>query len=169
MPSILLFGATGLMGSHLIAALKKTHPTYPLTVYVRDTSANLHEYLRNKIRVDKIINGDFSEIEKVTKLAFDHDVVINAGSSWDVELTKAIINGLRKRYEEGKGKGCLIHISGTGNFVDGRKDGKYAGPGAGDSKVWNVSLSQEDKSMTMKFDKKTIDANMESRMTMKKI
>jgi len=34
----------------------------------------------------------------------------------------------------------LIHVSGTGNFVDGRKDGKYAGPGAGDSKVWNVSM-----------------------------
>ncbi|KAE9365195.1 NAD(P)-binding protein, partial [Stipitochalara longipes BDJ] len=137
MPSILLFGATGLMGSHLVAALKKKHPTFPLTVYVRDTSTELHEYLSNKIGVDKIIKGDFSETGKISKLASDHDVVINCGSSWDMGLTNAIIAGLVTKYDEGRGKGRLIHVSGTGNFVDGRKDGKYAGPGAGDSKVWN--------------------------------
>jgi uncharacterized protein YbjT (DUF2867 family) len=143
MPSILLFGATGLMGSHLVAALKKVHPTFPLTVYIRDSSTELHKYLSSNIGVDRIINGDFSETDKISKLASDHDVVINCGSSWDVELTKAIINGLVTKYDEGKGKGRLIHLSGTGNFVDGKKDGKYAGPGAGDSKVWSVSLPNE--------------------------
>jgi thioester reductase-like protein len=140
MPSTLLFGATGLMGSHLVVALKKEYPTFPLTVYVRDTSAKLHEYLSSKIGVDKIVNGDFSEASKISKLASEHDVVINCGSSWDMGLTNAIIEGLVTKYDEGKGKGRLIHVSGTGNFVDGRKDGKYAGPGAGDSKVWSVSL-----------------------------
>jgi nucleoside-diphosphate-sugar epimerase len=136
MPSILLFGATGLMGSHLVGALKKTHPTYPLTVYIRSTTHSLHSYLLNTIGVDEIITGDFSESAKISKLAERHDVVINCGSSWDVGLTKAIIEGLVKRFEEGKGKGRLIHISGTGNFVDGRTDGKLSE----ESKVWSVSF-----------------------------
>jgi nucleoside-diphosphate-sugar epimerase len=140
MPSILLFGATGLMGSHLVVTLKKAQPSYPLTVYVRDTSTELHEYLSKKVGVDRIVVGDFSETEKISNLASEHDVVINCGSSWDVGLSEAIIEGLVKRFESGKGKGRLIHVSGTGNFVDGRKDGKFAGPGAGDSKVWSVSL-----------------------------
>ncbi len=144
MPSILLFGATGLLGSHLVAALKETHPALLLTVYTRDTSTELHGYLSNKIGVDQIINGDFSETDKISKLASSHDVVINCGSSFDAELTKAIINGLVTKYDEGRGKGRFIHISGTGNFVDGRTDGKYAGPGVGESKVWSVSLSQRD-------------------------
>ncbi|KAE8444729.1 hypothetical protein EG329_014289 [Mollisiaceae sp. DMI_Dod_QoI] len=135
--SVLVFGGTGLMGSHLIAALKKTHSHLALTVYVRDTSAPLQEYLTSTVGVDRIVNGDFSELDKISKLAAEHDLVINSGSSWDVPLTKAIIKGLTTKFEEGKGKGSLIHVSGTGNFVDGKKDGKYAGPGAGDSKVWN--------------------------------
>lgn len=139
MPSILLFGATGLMGSHLVVALEKSHPSDPLTVYIRSTSPELHDYLSKKVGVDRIVIGDFSEAEKISKLASEHDVVINCGSSWDVPLTEAIIAGLVKRSEEGKGKGRLIHVSGTGNFVDGRKDGRYAGPGVGDSKVWSVS------------------------------
>jgi uncharacterized protein YbjT (DUF2867 family) len=144
MPSILLFGTTGLMGSHLVAALKKAYPSFSLTVYIRNTSSDVHEYLKNTIGVDTIVTGDFSETDKISKLASSHDIVFNCGSSWDVGLTKAIIDGLVQKYDEGKGKGGLIHTSGTGNFVDGRKDGKYAGPGAGDSKVWSVSISQRD-------------------------
>lgn len=149
MPAILLFGATGLMGSHLVATLKKTHPAFLLTAYIRNTSSELHEYLNNNIGVDRIVNGDFTETDKISKLASDHDVVINCGSSWDVGLTKAIVSGLVTKYDEGKGRGSLIHISGTGNFVDGRKDGKYAGPGVGESKVWSVSLLQRDMCMVM--------------------
>jgi len=150
------------MGSHLVATLKKTHPAFLLTVYVRDTSTELHEYLTNNIGVDRIINGDFSETDKISKLASGHDVVINCGSSWDVGLTKAIINGLVTKYEEGKGKGSLIHVSGTGNFLDGRTDGKYAGPGAGESKVWSVSAQQDSCRIG-------INAEIEFRMMMRRI
>ncbi|KAF4627319.1 hypothetical protein G7Y89_g10841 [Cudoniella acicularis] len=136
-PSILVFGATGLMGSHLISFLKKTIPTLSLTVCIRNNSSTLLDYLNNTVNVNRIANGDFSEHDKISQLAAEHDIVINCGSSWDVPLTKTIINGLTKRFEEGRGKGSLIHVSGTGNFVDGRRDGKFAGPGTGGSKVWN--------------------------------
>lgn len=139
MPSILLFGATGLMGSHLVIALKKAYPAFSLTAYIRDTDSVINDYLRKTVGVDRIVHGDFSESEKIAKLSAEHEIVINSGSSWDVPLAKAINDGLRARFAEGKSKANLIHVSGTGNFADGRKDGKYAGPGAGDSKVWNVS------------------------------
>jgi nucleoside-diphosphate-sugar epimerase len=133
--SILVFGATGLVGSHLIVALKKTHPDLPLTLYIRDNSETMRDYLINTVGIERIVIGDFSENDKIAKLTAEHEIVINSGSSWDVPLTKAIIQGLKNRYDEGKGKGSLIHLSGTGNFVDGGKDGKYSS----ESKVWNVS------------------------------
>jgi thioester reductase-like protein len=139
MPSILLFGATGLMGSHLVIALKKAYPNFSLTAYIRDTDSTTNDYLSKSVGVDRIAHGDFSESEKISKLSAEHEIVINCGSSWDVPLSQAIVAGLKSRFAEGKSKANLIHISGTGNFADGRKDGKYAGPGVGDSKVWNVS------------------------------
>ena len=141
MPSILLFGATGLMGSHLVIALKKAYPTFSLTAYIRDTDSVTNDYLRKTVGVDRIVHGDFSESEKIAKLSAEHEIVINSGSSWDVPLAKAINAGLRARFADGKSKANLIHVSGTGNFADGRKDGKYAGPGVGNSKIWNVSSS----------------------------
>ena len=128
MPSILLFGATGLMGSHLVGALKKTHPTYPLTVYIRSTTPSLHSYLRNTIGVDEIITGDFSETDKISKLASEYDVVINCGSSWDVGLTQAIIEGLVRRFEEGKGKGRYFFARKTGfDAWEGEQDASGRG------------------------------------------
>jgi nucleoside-diphosphate-sugar epimerase len=143
MPSILLFGATGLMGSHLVVAIKKAYPDFPLTVYIRDTDPAVNIYLTNSVHVDRTVHGDFSESEKISKVSAEHDIVINAGSSWDVPLSKAIVTGLKSRLAEGKSKATLIHVSGTGNFADGRTDGRYAGPPVGDSKVWNVSLSRK--------------------------
>jgi nucleoside-diphosphate-sugar epimerase len=140
MPSILLFGATGLMGGHLAIALKKAYPSFPLTVYVRDTSDSVKAYLTESVHVDRIVYGDFSEAEKISKLAAEHEIVINCGSSWDVPLAKAINAGLKVRFEDGKGKATLVHISGTGNFVDERKDGSFGGAPIGNSKAWNVSL-----------------------------
>lgn len=143
MPAILLFGSTGLMGGHLAVTLKNAYPDFPLTVYIRDTDSTVKSYLTESVQVDRIVYGDFGESEKISKLAAEHEIVINCGSSWDVPLAQSINTGLRTRFAEGKGKATLIHISGTGNFADGRKDGKYGGPPVGNSKVWSVSLDFE--------------------------
>ncbi|MCJ1405532.1 hypothetical protein MMC11_008760 [Xylographa trunciseda] len=119
MPSILLFGATGQMGSHLVLALRKAHPTLPLTVYLRN--ASIDSYLTTTVGVSEIVHGDFSQLEKVAAVAAAHDIVINMASSWDVPLTKAIIAGLRQR--PAGATSTLIHISGAGNFVDATTEG----------------------------------------------
>jgi N-acetyl-gamma-glutamylphosphate reductase len=133
MPSILLFGATGLVGSHLILDLKTSHPNYPITLYLRN--AKLDSYLTTTASAAKIVHGTFDETNKISALAAEHDIVINVGSSWDVGLSEAIIAGLKK---EGNGEGkVLIHMSGTGNWVD---ETFMDGSSHESTKIWDVSL-----------------------------
>lgn len=135
MPSILLLGATGLVGSHLILALRDRYPKLPVTVYVRNTS--IENYLTTTAGVARVVHGDFSEHAKIKALAEEHDIVINVGSSGDPEVTEAIIEGLKKK--PGGSKPVLIHMSGTGNFMETRwSDGSHHP----ESKVWSVSTLQ---------------------------
>lgn len=114
-------------------ALKKTHPNLPLTVYLRNQDVD--DYMTLTVGVDRIVHGTFSEAEKISTLAKEHDIVINIGSSWQVPLPEAIIAGLHQK--PAGSKPILIHISGAGNFIDHGTTGE-ANPNA---KVWNVSLS----------------------------
>lgn len=56
--------------------------------------------------------GDFSQLDEIEQLSGTHDAVINAATSDDLDLTKAINRGLAKGRRDGK-KGVLVHISGT--------------------------------------------------------
>ncbi|OBT94643.1 hypothetical protein VE01_07983 [Pseudogymnoascus verrucosus] len=132
MPSILLLGATGCVGSHLVIALKKEYPTFPVTAYLRNKS--IEKYLYETAGVQKIVYGTFEETEKLAALAKDHDIVINVGSSFDPVLTRAILAGLNQR--PAGVKSTLIHMSGAGNFVDTESNTGIANPNC---KVWNDS------------------------------
>jgi len=137
MPSILLVGATGMVGASLSRLLKQKYPTWPLTVYFRNPQAD--DWFRNVVGVDRIEHGTFEDEARVCALAAEHDIVINAGSSFDPTLTKGIIEGLKQR--KGTQKGTLIHVSGGGNFIDLRTDGKFIA----DSKVWNDANEEDIK------------------------
>jgi hypothetical protein len=116
-----------------VIALKKTYPNLPLTVYLRNKDVD--DYMTLTVGVDKIVHGTFSEAEKISALAKEHDIVINIGSSWQVPLSEAIIAGLLQK--PAGSKPILIHISGAGNFIDHWTTGE-ANPNA---KVWNVSCT----------------------------
>ncbi|KAK4941151.1 hypothetical protein LTR10_018824 [Elasticomyces elasticus] len=138
MPSILLLGVSGLVGSHLILALRDHCPGLPVTVFLRNK--NLDVYLYETAKVDKVVHGTFDEKDKIVALAKTHDIVINVGSSWDVPLSEAIVEGL-KQQPDGK-KRTLIHMSGTGNFVDKRwTDGAFHA----DTKVWSDDDTEDMK------------------------
>jgi hypothetical protein len=109
--------------------LKEIHPDWALTVYYRNPAAD--DYFKTVVKADKIVHGTFEDAAKVSAVAAEHEVVINSGSSFDPGLSKAIIDGLKRRTS---GKGTLIHVSGGGNFIDHRTDGKFSP----ESKVWNV-------------------------------
>lgn len=57
--------------------------------------------------------GDFSQLDEIESLAAAHDVVINAATSDDLDLTKAINRGLARGRKEAGKKGVLVHVSGT--------------------------------------------------------
>ncbi|KAK9319840.1 hypothetical protein V1517DRAFT_26496 [Lipomyces orientalis] len=130
MPSILLLGVTGLVGSHLVLALKREYPAYPVTVYLRNR--NIEEYLRETAGVSRIVYGTYHETEKLAAVAKEHDIVINVGSSWDPVPSRAIVAGLSQRPVGVKT--TMIHMSGAGNFVDTSSSTGNANPSA---KVWS--------------------------------
>lgn len=70
-----------------------------------------------------IIHGTYADYADVERLASQHSIIINVGSSQDPALTKAILQGARLAPTEKKK--ILIHMSGAGNFVDGGKSGNY--------------------------------------------
>jgi hypothetical protein len=115
--------------------LKETHPDWPLTVYFRNAEADT--YFKNVVKADKIVHGTFEDAPTIRDLAAEHEFVVNTGSSFDPTLSRAIVDCLRQR--KGVDKGTLIHVSGGGNFIDYRTDGKF-NP---NSKVWNVSYRHD--------------------------
>lgn len=144
MPSIPLFSVTGLVGSHLVLALRDNYPDLPVTVYLRNTS--IDDYLTRIADIAQIVHGTFDEHAKITALAKEHDIVINVGSSWDVGLTESIIEGLKKMPADAKT--ILIHMSGTGNFVGKRwNDWLHHA----ESKIWNVSMQRNKTNRALKI------------------
>lgn len=85
--------------------------------------------------MDRVESGDFSDYEKIKCLSKEHDVAFNAGSSFTPDVVTAIVAGFKEK--SGTSKGKLVHISGSGNFIDFGTTGEF-NP---DSKVWNVRLS----------------------------
>ena len=115
--------------------LKDRYPEVPVTVFLRNKT--LDTYLSDTAGVKRIVHGTFDEKDKIIALAKEHDIVINVGSSWDVPLSEALVEGLNQQPDDKKK--TLIHMSGTGNFVDKRwKDGAFHS----EAKVWNVRVME---------------------------
>ena len=112
-------------------ALKDKYPDFPVTVFLRNKSIDTYLYETAGVKV--IVHGMFDEKDKIVALAKEHDIVINVGSSREVGLSEAIVAGLNQQ-AEGK-KPTLIHMSGTGNFVEKRwTDGAFHS----ETKLWDV-------------------------------
>ena len=114
----------------LTREIRNAYSDWSVTAYVRNTQVD--EYLKSNLGVNRIVHGTFEESEKIRALAKEHEFVINAGSSFDPTLSAAIIAGLKERPAESKG--TLLHISGSGNFIDRGTTG-VANPSG---KIWNV-------------------------------
>lgn len=102
-----------------------------MTAYTRNPSYD--DYLQSTIGFDRIEHGTFDDTDKIRQLSSEHDVVINAAWSFSAEPTASIIQGLKERRQKVQKQGTLVHMSGCGNFIDGRMDGKFDV----DGRVWN--------------------------------
>jgi hypothetical protein len=121
-----------LYAASLAVALRKENPQATITAYVRSSKSD--QWLQSTAGIDRIIRGTFEESDKIRKAAVEHDIVINAASSFDPQLTAAILAGLKSR--DKSSRGTLIHLSGGGNFIDDTTTGMFNPNG----RVWNVCL-----------------------------
>jgi hypothetical protein len=118
--------------AHLALDLKKSQPNWTLTVFVRNTTVD--EWFTSTAHEDRIVHGSIADTELVRSLSKEHDIVINAITSFDGDFVANVISGMEDRPQNSKG--TLIHLSGAGNFIDYSKTGNF-NP---NSKTWNVSI-----------------------------
>ena len=84
------------------------------------------------------IKDEMKDHDAITEHVLQADIVFNCTDSRDIPLNDAILKGLKKKFDEGKGVGSLIHTSGAANFADGTGQGKYDPT----TKEWTVSISE---------------------------
>lgn len=114
----------------VLVGLIKDHPDVTFTTVVR-----------SEAHVDAIsstgaiaVMDSLTDYEALAVRVSESDVVVNCANSSDVLLITSILQGFKKRFEQGKGVGTLIHTSGAANLIDSNKEGKFD-PSA---KIWTV-------------------------------
>ncbi len=97
---VLVTGATGLVGSHLVEELVKSHPEYSVRVLVRPTSQTA--FFRDK--PVEIVSGDLCDAQSLSKAVQGADIVFHCAafvSDWasKEEMVKINVTGLRALME----------------------------------------------------------------------
>jgi nucleoside-diphosphate-sugar epimerase len=117
--NIFLTGATGYIGGSVLVRLLD-HPkadTFKITALVR--SPGKAAQLKT-LGVDAVV-GSFSDLDRLTKLASEADVVFSTADADNLDAAKAVLAGLKKRHETQGTIPALIHTSGTGVLADDAK------------------------------------------------
>ncbi|ROW15886.1 hypothetical protein VPNG_02558 [Cytospora leucostoma] len=125
-PRILLLGATGYIGGTVLHhLLDSTHPLlgeHAISVLVRgpDRVAELKEAYGD--RISPVLYSGLDDIDLITKLASQHDIVVNAGTGFHPASAEALVHGLSRRLHEESGgetrRPWIIHTSGCSNISD---------------------------------------------------
>lgn len=115
----------------MLVALIESNPTMRFEAMARSESA----FPSIRATGATPFKGTFEDHDIIVDKSAQADIVINAADSDHVGLNTAILEGFKRRREEGRGIGSLIHISGGSTFFDGNKNGKFEPT----SKVWTVS------------------------------
>lgn len=119
MPSkthISLTGATGYLGGSVLQRLLD-HPerdTFEITALVRNADK---AKLLNTLGVNTVV-ASLSDLDKLTELAAASDVVIHTADADDQKAVRAILRGLKVRYDKTNKIPIYIHTSGTGVLMD---------------------------------------------------
>ncbi|OAX38403.1 NAD(P)-binding protein [Rhizopogon vinicolor AM-OR11-026] len=113
---IFITGATGYIGGTVLSALLSNPKTdtFEITALIRSAEK---APLFNSIGVKTVI-GSNSDLDTLTSLASEADVVVATANADDLNAAKAILRGLKKQHEQTKKVPILIHTSGTGVLID---------------------------------------------------
>jgi nucleoside-diphosphate-sugar epimerase len=130
--TVLIVGATGLIAASLIPALRQgTFAHLKLTALIRPGSTKATQLRTLGVQT---LAGSFEDATLLASLAGQYDIVLDMADSAKPDVTKALVEGMKARP---KGQGVLIHLTGTGNFLDGKGIGEFDKSG----KVWDVSAA----------------------------
>ncbi|CAK5275872.1 unnamed protein product [Mycena citricolor] len=111
---ILFFGATGYIGGTVFSKLL-SHPKadgFKITALVRD-AAKAEKLTRTVGNVENIVvhRGSNGDLDLLTKLAKEADVVFSVADTVDVQAKRAILAGSEARFEETGRPVVVIHTS----------------------------------------------------------
>ncbi|KZV99287.1 NAD(P)-binding protein [Exidia glandulosa HHB12029] len=126
--SILVIGASGYLGGTILVELRKKYPGNIITALVR-SSAN-DDAIR-AAGVNDIVHADLKDHAAVKDAAKGADVVFNAADADNLELAKAVVDGLSERTRATGRRATLIHTSGTSELWDDAEG--YADPNGRDA------------------------------------
>ncbi|KAI9439805.1 hypothetical protein H4582DRAFT_1549586 [Lactarius indigo] len=113
---IFITGATGYIGGSVLQRLL-VHPkrdTFEITALVR--SADKAKLL-NTLGINTAV-ASLSDLDKLTELAAASDVIIHTADADDQKAAKALLHGLKARYDKTGRIPIYIHTSGTGVLMD---------------------------------------------------
>ena len=139
MASILFLGASGQVGGRSLGLLvvppmnaanldkgafltvfRRKNLDIPITAYLRSTALDAPLTALGNVTV---IHGTFEEYRRIEDLSAIHSIIINCAASFNEPVTEAILRGIRGTNISKRP--ILLHLSGTGNFVDHSKLGAY--------------------------------------------
>ncbi|KAJ7065557.1 hypothetical protein C8F01DRAFT_1053661 [Mycena amicta] len=123
---VLLTGATGFVGGTALTTLLDRDDykrgQVKITCLVRgDDRARL---IKQRLGVDVVV-GDLAEGELVRRAAAEADVVLDTANADFPKGSRAILDGLKERYERTGIQSVFIHTSGTGALTDNAQ-GQFA-------------------------------------------
>ena len=134
---LFVLGGAGYIGGAVLVGYKKAYPNFHYTALIRnedyvpafegERSDACKSATTKRIPIAigvKTVIGTHSELDKITDLVAQADIVLNAADADDLPLVKAILNGLKNRNASGGLKPILIHTSGTGVATD-HAQGEY--------------------------------------------
>ncbi len=123
---VLLLGGTGYIGGSALDHLLKNRPNlakqFAFTLVVRDQGKADQLQQRYPEAKLNIVLTSHADTAKITELAAQSDVVLNLADADDLNLAKAINEGLAKRAAAGGRRPVLIHTSGTSVFSDPKEE-----------------------------------------------
>ncbi|KAI0633479.1 NAD-P-binding protein [Trametes polyzona] len=113
--NVLLLGATGYIGGGVLARLlSNSKPLFNITVLLRDA-----------VKADKLkpfgvkaVLGNLDDLETIETLASQADIVFECADADHIKSTKAVLEGLNKRYQETGKLSTLIHTEQASVLAD---------------------------------------------------
>lgn len=150
---IVLTGATGYVGGTVLDQLVKnpapslTDLTFDVLIRVEESAQKLKDAYG--ARVSPLQWKGLDDIEAITNIASNYDIVINTGSGFIPAGARAFVDGLARRIGTGKPMPWMLHISGCTNLGDkpitGQADPDREFDDADPEKVYNFIKSEDER------------------------